>query len=88
MLHDPIARFTNSSKGSPGKGFKAGLHIAKVSRVTGNNIFIVIPTVNAGQSLGPCQVFTAEELITNDVVVVAFLDSRLEEVVILGKKAF
>ena len=88
MLHDPIARFTNSSKGSPGKGFKAGVHIAKVSRVTGNNVFIVIPTVNAGQSLGPCQVFTADELETNDVVLVAFLDSRLEEVVILGKKAF
>lgn len=88
MLHDPIARFTNSSKGSSSKGFKAGIHIAKVSRVTGNNVFIVIPTVNAGQSLGPCQVFTADILETDDIVVVAFLDSRLEEVVILGKKAF
>ena len=88
MLHDPIARFTNSSKGSSSKGFKAGIHIAKVSRVTGNNVFIVIPTVNAGQSLGPCQVFTSDAIATNDVVLVAFLDSRLEEVVILGKKAF
>lgn len=87
MLHDPLSRFTNSAKGSSGKGFKAGVHIAKVSRVTGSDVFVVIPTVNAGQSLGPCQVFTADEIDKGDIVVVAFLDSRLEEAVILGKKA-
>lgn len=87
MLYDPLSRFTNSSKGSPGKSFKAGVHIAKVSRVTGDDVFVVIPTVNAGQSLGPCPVFTSEELNKGDVVVVAFLDSRLEELVILGKRA-
>ena len=86
MLHDPIARFTNSSKGSSGKGFKAGIHLAKVSRVTDDDVFVVIPTVNAGQSTGPCQVFTSDVIAAGDIVVVAFLDSRLEEVVVLGKK--
>lgn len=86
MLYDPVSRFTNSSKGSSGKDFKAGVHLAKVSRVTDSNVFVVIPTVNAGQSIGPCQIFTSDEIIAGDVVVVAFLDARLEEVVVLGKK--
>lgn len=87
MLYDPLSRFTNSTKGSPGKGFKAGVHIAKVSRVTDDKVFVVIPTVNAGQSLGPCQVFTSDEISAGDTVVVAFLDSRLDEAVVLGKRA-
>lgn len=87
MLYDPLSRFTNSTKGSSGKAFKAGVHIAKVSRVSGDNVFIVVPTVNGSQSIGPCQVFTPEELNKGDIVVVAFLDSKLDEVVVLGKKA-
>lgn len=87
MLYDPLSRFTNSSKGSPGKSFRVGVHIAKVSRVSGDKVFVVIPTVNAGQVLGPCQVFTSDEIVKGDIVAVAFLDSRLEEVVVLGKKA-
>jgi hypothetical protein len=31
--------------------------------------------------------FTSDAIATGDIVVVAFLDSRLEEVVVLGKKA-
>jgi hypothetical protein len=87
MLYDPTSRFTNSTKGSPGKGFKAGLHIAKVTRVTGSNVFVTIPSVNPGQTIGPCLVFTNATIVTGDSVLVGFLDAKLDEVVVIGKKA-
>lgn len=87
MLHDPLSRFTNSSKGSSSKNFQPGVHLAKVSRVTDADVFVSIPTVNPGQLIGPCQIFTPSPINPGDIVVIAFLDARLEEAVILGKKA-
>jgi hypothetical protein len=87
MLYDPLSRFTNSSRGSSGGLFKAGLHVGKVSRVAANGkVFVTIPNVNPGQVMGPCSVFTESEIDVGDKVLVAFLDAKMDEVVVIGKQ--
>lgn len=87
MIYDPLSRFTSSSRGSSGAPFKAGVHIGRVSRVAASGkVFVIIPTVNPTQSMGPCSVFTESEIEAGDKVLVAFLDSKLDEVVIIGKQ--
>lgn len=87
MLPDPTARFINPLKGSSSPGFRAGLHIAKVSRVTDGKIFVVVPTVNPGQVIGPCTAFTDQVIDAGDIVVVGFLDNKMENLVVLGREA-
>lgn len=87
MINDPLSRFTSSSRGSSGAPFRAGVHIAKVSRVAANGkLFIVIPTVNPTQTIGPCSVFTESEIEAGDKVLVAFLDAKLDDVVVVAKQ--
>lgn len=87
MIFDPLTRFTNSSRGSSSGPFRPGLHIAKVSRVADNGkLFVTIPTVNPSQVVGPCSVFTSSTMVSGDKVLVAFLDSKMDEVVVIAKQ--
>jgi hypothetical protein len=85
MLYDPTERFGNAKKASSRRPKTGGLYVGKVVRVSGNGVFVQIPSIAPQTTFGPCVVFSTYPTLGQRVLC-SFLDNKFDEVVILGRK--
>lgn len=63
-----------------------GIYVGRVSKVSGNQVFVEVPTLSPKYSFGPCSISgTSFSLELNDKVVCSFLNNSTSDLVVLGK---
>lgn len=85
---DNSSMFTNAEKASSKPLEPVGIYVGQVVRIDENgNIYVTIPKVSHGTVFGPVLCFSVVPTVGN-FVAVSFLDSRMDEAVILGIKDY